>query len=156
VAVGRVVIRTRQHLALILPRDEHLLLLLLRFEHELRKPEKLDLPKAGSKKLGVTPRERQMAETLIESMIGEWRPEQFKDTYRDDLLKLIKDKVKHGGRDEEPEAEAPAPRRAEVIDLVDLLKQSLAKPRKPARASKKTRKKRPRKAAGERKLKKSA
>jgi DNA end-binding protein Ku len=85
-AVARVVIRTRQHLALIIPQDELLLLLLLRFEHELRKPEKLELPR----KLGVTTQERQMANTLVDSMAGEWHPERYKDTYRDDLLKRIK------------------------------------------------------------------
>ena len=153
-AVARVVIRTRQHLALIVPHDELLLLLLLRFEHELRKPEKLEL--GGRKSLAVTAKERQMAETLVESMAGEWRPDRYKDTYRDDLLKRIKAKVKRGGREEE-EAPPPEPRRgADVIDLVELLKQSLNKPRKSAARARKTKKKPARKAAGERKLRKSA
>ncbi|HVJ18117.1 MAG TPA: Ku protein [Polyangiaceae bacterium] len=149
-AVARVVIRTRQHLALIVPQDERLLLLLLRFEHELRRPEKLELPRGGAR--NVTAKERQMAETLVESMAGEWHPEKFKDTYRDDLLKLIRDKVKHG-EPEEPEPEEEPQRGAKVIDLAELLKQSLSKKRKPARA---TKKQRTRKATAQRKLKKSA
>jgi DNA end-binding protein Ku len=140
-AVGRVVIRTRQHLVLIEPQDELLLLLLLRFDHELRKPAKLELPKGGGKKLGVTPKERQMAETLVESLVGEWHPERFKDTYRDDLLKLIKNKVKRGEREEpEEEAKAAPERRAEVIDLAELLKQSLTSSRRSAGQKKRPRK----------------
>ncbi len=140
-AVARVVIRTRQHLALLIPQDELLLLLLLRFEHELRKPEKLELPR----KLGVTTQERRMANTLVENLAGEWHPERYKDTYRDDLLKRIKAKVKRGGR-ELAEPEAPEPeQRAQVLDLVELLKQSV---------NKKSR--RPRKTTAQRKRKTAA
>lgn len=157
-AVARVVIRTRQHLALLLPQSELLVLHLLRFEHELRKPEKLELSRGGKKSTGVTARERQMADTLVASMSGEWRPEDYHDTYRDDLLKLIRDKVKRGER-EEPEGEVPKPearRGAEIIDLAELLKQSLASPRRAPRAAKKRKPRRATRKPSERRARRSA
>jgi DNA end-binding protein Ku len=160
VAVARIVIRTRQHLALVSALDDLLVLFLLRFEHELRKPLKLELPRGGLKSLHVTPKERQMAQTLIENMEGAWHPEQYKDTYRNDLLKRIKDKVKRHGREEreEDEEQEPAkPSGTNVIDLVELLKQSLEKPHKRAHAHAHGTKKAPaRKAKAQRRLKKSA
>jgi len=74
-----------------------------------------------------------MAMRLVEDMAGEWRPEKYKDTYRDDLLKRIEEKVKAGETEEitEPEKERKIAKGGEVIDLMSLLKKSIEK--KPAR-----------------------
>ncbi len=136
VAVCKVVIRTRQHLALVAAWNDALLLTLLRFDHELREPTDLDLPAHDLKKLGVSAKERQMADTLVESMSATWKPAEYKDTYREDLLRLIRDKAKRGEVNVVPErTESKAPPRpaATVIDLAALLEQSVKAERTPAR-----------------------
>lgn len=124
VGIATVVIRTKQRLAAVVPQDDVLLLQILRYAHELRSAEDLDLP-AG--KEGVTDRELDMAERLVEGMVDTWDPEQFHDTYREDVLKMIKRRVEAGQLEsapESPEEEKPAPR-GQVVDLMALLKQSV-------------------------------
>jgi DNA end-binding protein Ku len=71
-----------------------------------------------------------MAERLVDSMTQEWDPQRFHDTYREDLLARIENKIKSGQRHEWVETAseaAAAPRSGNVIDLVALLKQSIEK-----------------------------
>jgi len=126
--IGKVVIRTRQHLAAVIAQGEALLLVLLRFSDELRKPSELDLPEQNLNKLGVTSKELGMAEKLVEGMVEEFKPEKYVDEYRRDLLKLIHKKAKAGDINHVPEGVPTKPRRAagaEVIDLAALLANSL-------------------------------
>lgn len=125
VAVARVVIRTRQYLAALFPEGEALVLDLLRYADELRGVDDLDLPEEDLKAVGVTDQELQLADQLISALVAEWEPRQYEDTYRNDLLDLIKTKVEEGGRTitEMPGKEA-APT-AQVVDIMDLLKRSL-------------------------------
>jgi DNA end-binding protein Ku len=158
VGIARVVLRTRQHLAALHVRDGVMVLDLLRYEHEVKRPEKIEVP-AGLKQTGLSEREVKMAERLVEGMTGKWDPSRFRDEYRDDVLELVRRKVKSGQTHEvvEPEEkEEPRPR-AEVVDLMPLLKQSLETrrgqaggKRAPARA------KSPRTSARERQGKRSA
>ncbi len=122
--IAQVVIRTKQRLAAVVPQDDVLLLQILRYAHELRSAEDLDLP-AG--KEGVTDRELDMAERLVEGMVDTWDPEQFHDTYRDDVLKMIKRRVEAGQLESPPESpeEKEKPARGQVVDLMALLKQSV-------------------------------
>ena len=70
-----------------------------------------------------------MALRLIDDMSEKWKPEKFKDTYRDDLLARIEEKVKAGQTEEitRPEKGAKEKEGAEVIDLMALLKRSVEK-----------------------------
>lgn len=158
--IAKVVIRTRQHIAALMPRGDALTLMLLRFGHELREPDNLDLPEKNLKKLGVSPKELTMAEKLVEGMVGEFKPERYHDEYRDDLLKLIKKKAKAGEINEVPEHQPkkPAPRKtAQVIDLMELLKQSVDGSAAGAKASRRTTKaKGTRKSKTQKALRKSA
>ena len=80
-----------------------------------------------------------MALRLIDDMSEKWQPRKFKDTYHDDLMARIKEKVRKGQTEEitEPEKGEKAPAKAEVIDLMALLKKSVErKPEKPKRAHK--------------------
>ncbi len=136
IGLARVVIRTRQYLAAVYPLDEVLVVNLLRYAHELRDPATLDLPqkKGGAGKIGLSPKEVELAEKLIAGMEEGWKPERYKDEYRDDLLALIKRKAK-SPRAVEAEPEPKAEPMAEVIDLMALLKKSVAeKGKRPARA----------------------
>ncbi|MFL6293781.1 MAG: Ku protein, partial [Thermoanaerobaculia bacterium] len=134
VGIAKVVIRTKQYLAAVLVEEQAIVLNVLRFEHELRDPKELDLP---SGKEGVSERELDMAERLVEGMVSDWDPEKYRDDYYKDLKKLIKDRVEAGELEESPEAPpAPKPERGgKVVDLMALLKQSVEdKPgRKPPR-----------------------
>ena len=126
--IASVVIRTKQYLAALVPQEHVLVLNTLRYADELKDPGELEIPKAK-----VSARERDMALRLVEDMAGDWRPSKFKDTYRHDLLKRIKDKVKAGKTEEitEAEEEPRAQKSADVIDLMSLLKKSIEK--KPAK-----------------------
>ena len=63
-----------------------------------------------------------MAEKLIESMRSEWKPEKYRDSYRDDVLALIEHKVKTGKVTAPPKQTAP---RSNVVDLMSLLRKSV-------------------------------
>jgi DNA end-binding protein Ku len=133
--IGKVVIRTRQHLSAVVAADKALLLILLRFADELRDTSELDLPERSLTKLGVTSKELGMAETLVTGMVDEFKPEKYEDEYRRDLMKLIHKKVKAGELNRVPEdVEPPSrPQPTNIIDLAALLKQSLSKgPKKSA------------------------
>ena len=124
--VATVVIRTKQYLAALIAQDDLLVLNTLRYADELKEPSDLKVPRAR-----VTGKELDMALRLVKDMEAEWRPEKFHDTYREDLLKRVKEKVKAG---ETEEITAPAKQKekgAEVIDLMAALKKSLSdKPKK--------------------------
>jgi DNA end-binding protein Ku len=123
VGIAKVVIRTRQYLAAVVPRGELLTLELLRFAHELRDPSELDIPKG---KEGVSERELDMAERLVEGMVDAWDPEKYKDDYRRDLMKTIKERAEAGQLEAAPEAEPKPRQRADnVVDLMALLKRSV-------------------------------
>jgi DNA end-binding protein Ku len=128
VGIARVVLRTRQRLAAVVVRDQVLTLDLLRYAHELRSATEVEVPPKSGK--GVTEAEIKMAQQLIDGMTGTWNPADFKDEYRDDVMALVRKKVKSGQThtivEPEPDEE---PRRAKtgVADLMPLLKQSLAK-----------------------------
>ena len=141
--VARVVIRTRQYLAAVYPRGDAIVLNLLRFHQELAAPEELDLPGADLSQLGVTARELEVADRLIESMADEWHPETYRDEYHDQLIALIEEKARSGKL---PQRGAASPEAAgEVVDLMGLLKESVerGKPQKsaptPRRASRRGR-----------------
>jgi DNA end-binding protein Ku len=126
--IGKVVIRTRQHLAAVVAADDALLLILLRFSDELRNDADLDLPERNLGKLGVTSKELGMAEKLVQGMVEDFKPEKYEDDYRRDLMKLIRKKAKAGEINRVPKGvatKAHRPERATVIDLAELLASSL-------------------------------
>ena len=84
----------------LLVRGPALVLELLRYDHELRKPADFDLPAQGSKQMHIAPAELKMAERLVHEMEAPFKPGDFKDSYRDDLMALIKRKVKTGDTEE--------------------------------------------------------
>lgn len=125
--IAKVVIRTRQHAAALIPYGNMLVLNLLRFADELRDPAELELPGQDLAALGVSKRELEMAERLVEGMQDNFQPDKYHDEYRDDLLALIDKKIKSGNTETitEPAPAEPTRDKAEVIDLMALLKRSL-------------------------------
>ena len=133
VGIGKVVIRTREHLAAVSVRDDLLVLDLLRYAHELVAPDEIK-PSGMTLKADVNPQEMKMAGQLIQGMSDEWRPDQYADTYREDLLALIDKKVKSGELTKTCKTAAPAERPARagtVVDLMPLLRESLERAQGP-------------------------
>jgi DNA end-binding protein Ku len=99
----------------------------LRYADEIRAADELGVP-SGALRHKASAKELDMALRLIDDMSEKWRPEKFKDTYRDDLMARIKEKIKQGQTEEltAPETGEKEPARADVIDLMALLKKSVA------------------------------
>lgn len=150
VGIGRVVIRTKEYLGMVTPQDDALMLILMRFPEELVDPGEYKIPEGSASKWHVTPKEMEMATTLLESMATEWDPEQYKDEFRERMEQVIKRAIKDKGaltQLEEREETAEAGAATNVVDFMSLLKKSLEKkgeaPKAPAkkttpRAAKKT------------------
>lgn len=124
VGIARVVIRTRQYVAALLPRQEALVLNLLRYHEELRATEDLDLPAGSAAEHKISDKEIKMAEQLVAAMTEDWEPERYHDEYREKLMAWIDRKIEAGDLAEAPEAEeleeAPA-----TYNIMDLLKRSV-------------------------------
>lgn len=124
VGIARVVIRTRQYIAAMVPQGDALVLNLLRYHQELRSADGLSLPGAASD-LGVSKREQKMAADLVESMTAEWNPAEFHDEYRERLMQWIEERIESGETQRVAEVpdddeDAPAP-----INMMEALKRSL-------------------------------
>ncbi len=123
IGIAKVVIKTRQHLAAVKPQEQGLMLELMHFADEIHDVEDFKLPKAAQ----VGKKELDMAKSLIASMTEKWKPEDYADEYRNALEKLIEEKVEHPDKSGAEERGAQASGRANVIDLVKVLEQSLGK-----------------------------
>jgi DNA end-binding protein Ku len=134
VGIASVVIRTRQHVAAVMPVEEALVLNLLRYADEIRPLAELTVPSRDLKKAGVSAKELDMAERLVADMAENWNPEQYRDRYRDDLMAMIERKVKSGQTHAltAPAGEPAEQGGAEVIDLMAMLRKSLDQPRRGA------------------------
>ena len=138
VGLAKVVIATKQHLALLIPFGKVLVLNLLRWGDEVKDADGLDLPAAGIKAAKLSAAEMKMAEQLVEDMSGEWNPDEFKNEFKDAVMKIVEKKVKAGDTETvvQPEEEAPEGG-AEVIDLTELLARSLRSGKRTPPAAKK-------------------
>ena len=126
VGLARVVIQTKEHLAALVPAGPALVLNLLRWGADIRSWEDLKLPKEGVKGAGLSEREMSMAGQLIDELSTAWKPEDFSDKFKDQVMALVEKKAEAGQTETvlQPEEEAPA-KTADVIDLTELLRQSL-------------------------------
>jgi DNA end-binding protein Ku len=117
VAIGRIIVRSKERLVAIRPLDGMLVIETMRYADEVLPrdaliPEDVDL----------TDRERTMARQLVESLASdEWIPEKYQDQYREQVLDLIKRKSEGEEIVAEPDVEPPA----KVLDLVAALEASL-------------------------------
>ena len=132
IGIANVVIRVKQHLAALVCMGDTIVMNTLRYSDEIRETDELKIPSSKEKAAAISDKELKMAMALVEGMSEEWKPEQYHDTYREDVLALVEKKVKAKetktitmpGKDKAPASSS------NVIDLVSLLQQSLGK--KPA------------------------
>jgi DNA end-binding protein Ku len=120
VAIAKVVIRNKQHLACVRPGDGVLVLETMYYADEIRKPE--DVPSPRLQKAEVD-----MAVSLIENLATDWKPSRYHDRYRSQLLDLLHKKAEGEPLPEPAEAEG-----GEVVDLMEALRQSVAQTKKTA------------------------
>jgi DNA end-binding protein Ku len=125
VGIASVVIRARQHLAALFPRDRALVLNTLRFASELRDPADLSPSGTSAQTLGITAKETEMAERLVTDMVEPWAPEKYRDEYQDELLDFIRQRAKAGKLEHVEEAAPPREPKGEVVHITELLKRSL-------------------------------
>lgn len=119
-AIARIVIRTKEHLCAIYAQGEALVLNLIRFSNEVRAAEDLSFPD----KAKITKKEKDLALQLIESMTEPWEPEEYKNEYSEALMKWIEEKIETG-EDPEPDTEDEETDDSKVVDIMELLRQSI-------------------------------
>lgn len=126
--VAQVVIRNKQHLALLVPSGPMLALVTLRWADEVLGDEEFALPADDEHAAGVSAKELDLAQRLVDDMTEPWEPAKYKDTYREDLLKRIEDLTTAGRTHvvkQAPRGEDEAAGGAQIIDLMAALKRSL-------------------------------
>jgi DNA end-binding protein Ku len=117
VGIASFVLRNRENLAVLKASGDVIILNQMRYHEEIRSPEGLSLPKESE----ISSKEVDMALKLVDQLTERFEPEQYKDTYIDELKKLIEAKAE--GKTIEVKGEAPQPTR--VKDLMEVLKASL-------------------------------
>jgi DNA end-binding protein Ku len=121
VALGRIIVRSKERLVAIRVLDDMLVIETMRYADEVLPRDEL-LPAEDDVEL--TDRERLMARQLVESLaVDAFQPEKFRDEYREQVLDLIERKAAGQEIVAEPVVEAPA----KVLDLVAALEASLEK-----------------------------
>jgi DNA end-binding protein Ku len=123
VGIGKVVLKSREHLAAVKSVGDMLTLQTMRFSHEIVDAGSLNLPKAAD----VSKKEMDLANMLINSMSDKFDPVKYRDDYYDKVLEIIQMKVA-GVSPQAPAAKGPGP--AKVVDLMEVLKQSLNETKK--------------------------
>ncbi|MGH9556912.1 MAG: Ku protein [Terriglobales bacterium] len=124
VALAKVAMHNREHIVILRPSGKGILMHTMYYADEIRRVDEFRTDVSL-----VKDKELELANTLIESLAGDFHPEQYKDDYRENLKGMIQAKV-----DGKEIVETPAPQHlAPVIDILEALKMSLAK--KPAHSA---------------------
>jgi DNA end-binding protein Ku len=123
VGIAKVVLKSREHLAAVKAVGDMMTLQTMRFAHEIVETDSLNLPK----KADISKKEMDLANTLIDSMSDKFDPKKYKDDYYDKAMEIIQMKVA-GVSPAAPAAKIPGP--SNVIDLMEVLKQSLSETKK--------------------------
>ncbi|MPQ85834.1 Ku protein [Pseudomonas sp. MAFF 730085] len=126
VALANVVLHTKQHLAAVMPLDSALVLVMLRWPAEVRSLDELELG-ADVTKPSLAKGELDMAKRLVEDMSADWQPDEYRDSFQDKIMALVAKKAKAGKIENvEDQEDSETRQSADVIDLTELLKRSLA------------------------------
>jgi DNA end-binding protein Ku len=128
VGIAKVVIRNKQHLACLRPWEGVLVLETMYYAEEVRRPGEV-LDEAADTD-GLRKAEVEMAKSLVENLSAEFDPGRYDDTYRSELLELIRSKAEGAPLPEPRGEEAP------VVDLMQALRESVERTQR-ARSSRK-------------------
>jgi DNA end-binding protein Ku len=122
--VAKVSMHSREHVVILRPAGKGLMLHTMYYVDEIRRVEEFRTDTSL-----IQERELELARTLIAALAEDFHPEKYHDAYRENLRRMINDKV--AGR---KVVEPPAPKMAPVIDIMEALKRSLAERRKPVQS----------------------
>jgi len=128
IGIAQIVIRTKQHLAALLPMENGIVLNMLRYGDEIRPLKDINLPDSNSKKAAVSDKEIKMAMSLLEDMTEPFDPMAYHDTYREDVMAMVEKKIKANQTKTvtQPEqGEEREPASSNVVDLMELLRKSI-------------------------------
>lgn len=128
--LARVMIRSRQYLAAIIPYGDAIILNIIRYAHELKKPNEFELPTKDISAYKISKKEMEVAQQLVDSMTTTWKPEHYKDEHHDALLKLIEEKASSGKKTTLKKSKSPAIKQTNVVDFMELLKKSVKQKKK--------------------------
>ena len=124
VGLAKFVLRTSEHLGILKVQDDAILLIQIRFDQDLRDPKEAKIPTD----IKIEKKELDMAMTIIDQLTEKFEPEKYKDTYKDEMLQMIKkkaaEKPKKKGAKPEPD-EKPKPNKVAKDDLLEQLRASL-------------------------------
>jgi len=123
VGIAKVVIRNKQHLAALRPWNGVLVLETMYYADEVRQPEQAD------GKVRLQKPEVEMAKSLVENLSEPFKPEKYDDTYRKELLGLLRAKAEGEALPEPQEEEG-----GEVVDLMAALRESVERTKKKGRS----------------------
>jgi DNA end-binding protein Ku len=128
IGIALIVLHNKQHLAALVATPQAIVLNTLRWADEVKAPDELDLPTEGLQ-ASIKPKEVTMATRLIDSMSEAWDPAQYKDSFRDDIMAMVKRKFDSGDAERISDVQAEAPEEADTdTDLSELLRRSLQAP----------------------------
>src|SRR5262245_30243874 len=117
--IAKIILRDAQHLAAVEAIGDALVLTMMRFADELADLDAFRFPAKGE----IRPAELKMARQLIANLESRWNPEKYTDEYKENLMRVIRAKMK--GRAPKLIAEDRAPKQTEVVDLMARLRASL-------------------------------
>jgi len=126
-ALAQLVLHTKQHMAAVYAYEDALVVQLLRYGVDLKDPVDAGVRTVPSLTRSTASRELDMAKQLINTMTMAWNPDEFRDTYRDDVLKMVRELATLGGKSS-PGRPSTSAKQTKVLDLVSALKKSLEKP----------------------------
>jgi DNA end-binding protein Ku len=124
-ALAKVAMHNREHIIVLRPGAKGILSHTMYYQDEIRQVEEFRTDTSLVKE-----KELAMAKMLISSLEADFEPQKYHDTYRDNLQKMIEDKIEGKKVVATPETHV-----APVIDIMEALKKSLAEKRKPAQAA---------------------
>ena len=132
IGIARVVMHTKERLAALIPDREALMLNTIRWASEIRSRDAIDLPPAG--KGSLKEGELKMARQLIGDMTSPWKPDEYEDKFTAAIHALAKQRVEAGDTEQVTPIESDeVPSASNVVDLTELLRQSLGARKPPAK-----------------------
>ncbi|MBS0286950.1 MAG: Ku protein [Proteobacteria bacterium] len=127
VGIARVMIRSHQYLAALLVQDNALIINTLRYPQEVKKATEVGVPSEPVSNYKISKKEFDIAKQLVDTMTINWDPKRYTNEYRQELLKLIEEKIATKGKKVIKHIEKAEFKQTNVVDFMDLLKKSIQK-----------------------------
>jgi DNA end-binding protein Ku len=125
IAIARVVFRSKEHLAAVLPEGPALVLNTLRYAEELKAIDTFQFPANTLEKAKVNAKELRMAERLVKEMIARWEPQKYEDRFAKKMLEIVEEKIEGEPSRPLPKKRTAKGKEGKVIDMAELLRKSL-------------------------------